>query len=273
MAMFTWGLLLLGILTQPVSPLRRAKEASDAFDGAAADGIVTSADGTDPKQPLDDAPEDDEIDDTPDGGEVSPTIIRRRRRRRDRRRDRRRRDRRRRYAPCDGVAVFPTPESVSSVCCGVRVQGQWSFVRSIAMTETVNVSYGFYSNVQTFDLDATYRSSMRTASAGFSVFGFGGGGSYSGSTSSTVVSMSYIHTAVNVNMTWTATYNNQQGHYLYQWLWTVVFPEQTVGNPCTQPSFQIGTAKIVQADITPRCLPGANLDAKYTQCFPEGALW
>jgi len=262
--MLLWRLLLVGILTRPSSPLRRAKEAGgDAVDGAAADGIIESLVGTDEK-PVDFLPED---------GDVDPLILDRRRRRRDRRRDRRRRDRRRRYAPCDGVAVFPTPESVSTVCCPVEVQGQWAFARSIAMTETINISYGYYSETQLFDLDATYRSSMKTASAGFSVFGFGGGGSYTGMTSSTVVSMSYIHTAVNFNMTWTGTYNNAQGHYLYQWLWTVVFPQQTVGNPCTQPSFQIGTAKIVQADITPRCLPGANLDAKYTQCFPEGALW
>merc|ERR1719356_1069894 len=114
---------------------------------------------------------------------------------------------------------------------------------------------------------------MTAAAVGFSVYGFGGGGTYTGATSSTVVSMAYINTAVNFNMTWVGTYRNDQGNYLCQWLWTINFPSQTVGNPCTQPSFQIGTAKIVQADVIPRCLPGGNINHNYTECFPGAAWW
>jgi len=188
--------------------------------------------------------------------------------------ERRRRDRRRRYIP---PAPTPPPappscayqwvwNSDANSCCNTRVQGSWAFSRSIASVETIQISYGYFINYSSFDLDVTYSTSMISARAGFSFMGFGGGASYDGYTADLVVSQTYINVAVNFNMSWTATYVNDDGAYLYQWKWDVLFGPSTA---CTQaPRAQILTSKIVQADSVPKCLPGTNVNAdpQYQTC-------
>jgi len=167
----------------------------------------------------------------------------------------------------------PLPSSCTSVgnlCCAIAVSGQWTLVKSIAGEETLTLGYGYFSNQSSYDLDAAYRASMKSAQAGFAFMGIGGGGYTSSTHASLVVSQTYINTVVDVNMTWTATWTNLDGHNLYQWVWDSDFSSPTAGkhSDCNQmPSAHIGTSHVVQSDVMPQCLPGFNLDAQYKDCM------
>jgi len=201
-----------------------------------------------------------------EAAENSVGLLVRRRRRARRRRDRRRR---RLITRCNRQHAV-----VSSLnrCCFVAVEGHWSTLRSVSAKQTISISYGYSSNVQTFDLVSVYQSSMVEASAGFIYKGIFGSASASSSAASSVVSTTYINTAVDFNMTWTAEWTNKDGSYLYQWVWTIKFGGNGDRTCQGVADAQIGTQKIVQADKTPSCLPGYNMDGNYTQCYPEGLL-
>jgi len=200
-----------------------------------------------------------------------PGLVRRRRRRRRarRRRSRRRTDRRRQVTSC--AKDFAVVQSLNK-CCKVSVSGQWTALRSIASSETLSISYGYFEDTQTFDLDATYRTSMATASAFFIYKGLMGEVSFSDHIASMVVNASYIRTMVNFNMTRTATYTNRDGRYLYEWVWTTVFGVD--GNQACRsvPAARVGTSKTLQADTSPKCLPGFNSDPRYQTCLDGGQL-
>jgi len=188
-----------------------------------------------------------------------------------------RRRRRRRYV---AVPTLPPPTPAppptcaydslwveeANECCHVDVMGSWAFTRSIASSETMTISWGFFAQYEGYDLDVAYETSMKSARASFTYMGFGGGADYSGYTADLVVSQTYINIEVNFNMTWTATWRMEDGRYLYQWAWESLFgPSQA----CQQANrIKVLTSKIVQTDIMPQCLPGANLDPQYTQCIP-----
>jgi len=180
--------------------------------------------------------------------------------------------RRRRTAPCpeNEARVWPDPGQEFSLCCGVNMEGGWKFAMSVFRTQTLTISYGYQENTQNYDLSATYRSSMKAASLGFKVFGFGGSVEYKGDKSAYVVSESFINTTVNFNMTWTATWVNEDGRYIYQWVWTAKFKNSTP--QCNLPDAHIKTVKFVQADLRPRCLPATNLDPRYRECEPGAYL-
>jgi len=157
-----------------------------------------------------------------------------------------------------------------TTCCPVTVDGGWQHNMSVPSTLTMTISYGYTQDTQKYDLYATYNSTMKTASSSFKVLGFGASKSLSGFKADFVVDQAYIHTTVGFNMTWVGTWDIRDGRYLYQWVWTTKFKNQSTA--CSQPNAYIRTLKFVQADLPPKCLPGTNIDPVYQDCEADGYL-
>jgi len=134
----------------------------------------------------------------------------------------------------------------------------------------MTVSYGYTRDTQKYNLSKSYTETMNTAKSGFKVLGFGKSKKVTSYTAEYVVNQAYIHAVVGFNMTWTATWDVRDGKYLWQWVWTTKFNNQSTS--CTQPNAHIRTLKFVQADDPPKCLPGTNDDPIYQKCQPDGYL-